>query len=100
MAEATTAVQQRTVWKFPLALQGLISVGMPEGAEILHLDMQGRVPTIWALVEPERPDVMRRFQLVGTGAPLAESDGFPVTHIGTCFDGPFVWHLFEAKDGS
>ena len=98
--EATTAVRQRTIWKFPLALEGLISVAMPEGAEILHFAMQGDTPTIWALVEPSRMNESRHFQLAGTGHPLAESDGSPATHIGTCVHGPFVWHLFEQRDGS
>lgn len=96
---ATTAVRQRTIWKFSLALEGLISLNMPEGAEILHFGMQGNVPTIWALVNEERPAAVRSFQLMGTGHELVELDGFPPAYIGTCFHGPYVWHLFEQRDG-
>ena len=100
--EATTATRQRTVWKFPLGpLHGPAYAWLPEGAAILHFDIQGGEPTIWALVDPERPTEQRKFEFVGTGHPLlAERDGFPSSYIGTCFSGLFVWHLFEAKDGA
>ncbi len=90
-------VWARTVWKFPLPGQGINHVSMPEGAEILHFNMQDE-PTIWALVDPQREIVSRKFQIVGTGHPLAEEENEAFIYVGTCFQGPFVWHLFKASE--
>lgn len=88
----------RTIWKFPLLLQGINHIDMPEGAEILHFNIQEDKPTIWALVNAQRESVSRKFQLVGTGHELIEEDDEPAIYVGTCFQGPFVWHLFKASE--
>ena len=100
MDEVTAGVQERTVWEFPLALESRLPIDMPEGAEVLHFNMQGDTPTIWALVDEKRNFVSRHFLLAGTGHPMQGEDDSLLDYIGTCFHGPFVWHLFEAKDGS
>ena len=81
-----------TIWKFPVPLGDYPTIEMPKGAQVLHFDMQNRL-TIWALVDPSAPKEERHFRLAGTGHPI-NSDGFLI-HLGTCFQGPFVWHLFE-----
>ena len=85
----------RTVYKYPLEwpmASDEFTMSFPEGAELLHFDMQGRAPTIWALVDPDKPVARRTFRLAGTGHPIEAEE---MAHVGTCMDGPFVWHLFE-----
>lgn len=62
---------------------------------ILHVGMQ-RTVTIWVTVDTAAPKVTRVFRVFGTGHPIPD-DWLPV---GTCFDGPFVWHVFERLAGS
>jgi hypothetical protein len=81
-----------TVWKFPFAVKdGEQWVDMPVGAFPIHFAMQGSQPTLWAIVNPKEAREQRAFVIVGTGHEVPE----PSCYQGTCFDGPFVWHLFE-----
>ena len=67
---------------------------MPSGAEILKFGMQKNKPMVWAKVRlEEAPLSKRRLRVVGTGATL---NGEYKYH-GTCFDGPWVWHLIEEE---
>jgi hypothetical protein len=83
----------RAVWKFPLSLAvDEISLLMPQGSRPLAFDMQGDEPMLWALVDTDAPVEPRTFHITGTGHRLPEKD---LLYIGTCFEKPFVWHLFE-----
>lgn len=87
----------KTVWKFPMSSVAA-SFAMPEGAEILHVDLQGDLPCFWALVDPAKPTVSRSFRMVGTGHPI----NFPTDKfIGTFLteEGKFVFHIFEIIPG-
>lgn len=85
----------RTVWKYPIKFGDTIELIMPFGAQILKFDTQDGVLMIWALVYDSVALQTRRFRLVGTGHPLPD---YGLVHIGTCFHGPFVWHLFEVNE--
>lgn len=85
----------RTVYKYSLEVQDNVAVEMKRGADTLHFAMQGGSPTIWALVNPDAPLETRVFRLAGTGHPLELPE--TLDYIGTTFDGPFVWHLFERE---
>jgi hypothetical protein len=68
-------------------------VSMPPGAEILSVQIQGRVPTIWALVDPARSThEVRHFRVLGTGEHVATHPG---KWLATLQDGCLVWHVFE-----
>ena len=84
----------KTVWKFPLELERLTTVAMPAGARIISVGRQkAGVPTIWAEVDSEETaKEIRVFLIVGTGHPLPEID---LAFVGTVFDEPFVWHIYE-----
>lgn len=82
-----------TIWKFQLLRTDRPSVFMPDNAQILHAEMQGGEICIWALVDPEARRVQRTFAIVGTGNPFHDSGAWE--HVGTVFDGPFVWHVFS-----
>lgn len=83
-----------TIWKFPLKISGggLQVVAMPEGAEIISLQMQGDVPTLWAWVNPKSPMNTRAFVMYGTGWGIGDHPG---KYIGTVQHEGFVWHYFE-----
>lgn len=81
------------IWKFPLRLSGgeqLVRT-MPTGAKPVRLAMQNGVPTLWCLCDEKAAQTDRRFVVVGTGHPVPED----YEYIGTCDDGPYVWHAFE-----
>jgi hypothetical protein len=86
------------IWKYPLPMMTGpdYEIQMPAGAQILAVQAQYDVPTIWALVDPSQPPQNRRFSVVGTGHPF-EWDGVTGHHIGTfqVAHGSFVGHLFE-----
>lgn len=85
----------RTIWKFQLEM-GATDVMLPVGAKPLHFGVQGGIPTVWCLVNTERPfNMSRRFTVYGTGHPIHSEEK---CHIGTCFDEGFVWHLFTDWD--
>jgi hypothetical protein len=82
----------KAIWKFPVELTDSPTIKMPAGAKPLHFALQDNQPTLWALVTPSMPLNYHMFRLAGTGHPI-EEDG--LTYVGTCFQGPFVWHLFD-----
>lgn len=90
----------KTVHKFPLAMMGRQQVELPEGAEILAVQAQRNIPTIWAIVDPAPtvPKQQHTFAIYGTGHPMPELEmGAERKYIGTFqqMDGALVFHLFE-----
>lgn len=81
------------VWKFTMRFadgEQLVRT-MPFGAIPVRFGMQGGVPTLWCLVNERNSAQDRRFVIVGTGHPVPNG----CEYIGTCDDGPLVWHAFE-----
>ena len=87
----------RTIWKFPLSTDRSTVILMPICAEILTLQMQNDVPTLWALVDSKAPRESRTFHIFGTGHELPTT---PLRYIGTFQpnDGgsQLVFHVFES----
>ena len=88
----------KTIWKYTFPIQDEHMIPMPQGAEILHVAMQGvtsQTPTLWALVDPKAKLVPRRLSLRGTGHDA--SDLTAADHIATFqqLGGVLVWHLFD-----
>jgi hypothetical protein len=86
------------VWKFVIPMRDVLSIPMPIGAVILHVDCQGVKPLLWALVDPESPDERRDFCFVRTGHPIEPpSPGRQLVHRGSMLmsQGALVCHLFE-----
>lgn len=90
-----------TVHKFPIDLQSGAdqSFMMPMGAEILDVQVQNGVPTLWAFVDTDAPIVQRRIVMVGTGtdAFCATSQRQSRPYIGTVQlrNGMLVLHFFD-----
>lgn len=88
----------RIVYKYPIGLNRLNVLEIPEGAQFLHVAMQRDTPTLWFMVDPQAVDEKRTFVVVGTGEGI-HSRADSLTHLGTVLtsDGEFVWHIFELK---
>jgi hypothetical protein len=86
---------QNTIWKFPLVQGRTNHIEMPVGAEILTVQVQDIVPSIWALVDPNAEKEVRSFNTFGTGHPIEED--IARKYIGTyqLGGGELVFHVFE-----
>jgi hypothetical protein len=87
----------KTIWKYPLpADDGPMK--MPQGAEILCVQMQNENPTLWVLVEPNEPMEERDIRVYGTGHPVP---GYvqKANYIGTVqmMSETLVFHVFEVN---
>lgn len=88
----------RFIYKYPLSLrEAKTLVKMPRDAVVRHVGMQNGDVTIWAEVLPDNPTVTRTFHVFGTGHPITTEPG-STDFVGTVFDGPFVWHVFDAGE--
>jgi hypothetical protein len=80
----------------PLGGSGDLELAFPKGARFLTLQVQGRDPCIWALVDPDAAPQLRRLQWIGTGHDASSLDD--AHYLGTVQTGPYVFHLFD-RDG-
>lgn len=67
---------------------------MPVGAKIVHVAKQGERACIWAEVDPNAENELRKFVIVGTGQTYPDN----FVHVGTFFSDPtgtLVWHIME-----
>ena len=80
----------QTIYKYDLKE----TVLMPEGAEILSLQMQGGSdPSLLAKVDTSRPQVARRFEWYETGHPISDNPGLYVGTVQTRIG--LVFHVFD-----
>ncbi len=83
------------IWKFALNAMANTPIAMPRHAEIIACAKQGSDICIWARIHPATQIENRMFYVVGTGLGEIRPED---PHIGTVFDGPHVWHVFERKE--
>lgn len=81
----------KTIYKYRLSGRYTTTLELPKQAQILSVQSQEGVPTLWALVDTSKELEQRYFTVVGTGWEVEEE----VCHIGTYMEGMFVWHVFE-----
>jgi hypothetical protein len=90
------------VWKYKIPDEDEFTINMPEGAQVLTVQVQPSVRSvvIWALVNPEHRTCQRSFRLAGTGEPI---DWRPeaLRFIGSVqlHRGLRVLHVFEILTG-
>jgi hypothetical protein len=87
----------KKIYKYDVEVNDTFEVEMPDGAEILTVQVQHQQPVIWALVETNNKTVKRFFRLIGTGNPIEMDEQESLNHIGTfqITGGALVFHLFE-----
>lgn len=86
---------KKTIWKYKLPSTTSF-FEMPEGAEILTVQLQNGTPCIWAIVNPDAKLEERTFVFVTTGGHIPAGDN--QKYIGTfqLYDQQLVLHLFES----
>lgn len=85
-------MKSKMIYKYPLVLTEKQSLAMPKNAEILDVQVQNNVIVLWALVDPETNDEVRKFEIFGTGVAMADVTRI---YLGTVQKNGFVWHVFE-----
>lgn len=87
----------KTIWKYTLPRDGQTIEIHDRIVKVLHIAAQDGVPTLWAIVDPDRPrDGYTEIVAWGTGWPLDEIY-YETDYWGTCEDGyGYVWHYFAA----
>ena len=85
---------EQSVWKYPLEIKKIQQIIIPVESEILTIQIQDNIPTLWALVRPNSPSGRRVIQMTGTG--FDDSLRLFGTYINTVQlqDGT-VWHYFD-----
>ena len=73
---------------------GEFIIKMPKDHFTLCVRKQGDHFRIWAIVDPDSPEVDIGFYSAGTGKELPDDS---LRYIDTYMDGVFVWHLFEIQ---
>lgn len=88
------------IYKYPLT-GPMTAVRMPEGAEVLSVQMQGEIPCVWAIVNTVFELETRRFMLVGTGHAVPEGC-YMETYLGTIqmSGGALIFHCFDVSNWS
>lgn len=84
-----------SIWKFNLPVGDANLIPMPAGATLLHVDVHGVTPCLWAAVDTRARKVGRRIQIAGTGhhLPLGEYVGTFQLH-----GGALVFHVFDCGE--
>jgi hypothetical protein len=86
----------KTIWKYILCVAGRQTFPMPDGAQVLSVQMQGNDVCMWAMVDPRARKKCRTFHVFCTGHEI--SDPYDLCHVGTVQDfggSPLVFHVFE-----
>lgn len=85
------------IWKFPLEVTDSQRVGMPPGAKLLTVQMQGPTPCLWALVDETIPHrVTRAIAIYGTGNSMPDEPGEYIATFQMAA-GALVFHAFELR---
>lgn len=84
----------KRIYKYELNEQGVQTLKMPKGAEVISAIEQNNKVIVYAIVDITKENEEREFSVIGTGwnipDELLESNKF----IGTVKVGIFVWHVF------
>lgn len=84
---------KRTIWKYELNMSDEQVIEMPQGTEILSVQVQNGKPCLWAFINfPAREKETRVIEMYGTGHPI---HGEGRKFIDTFQLGEFVGHVFE-----
>jgi hypothetical protein len=91
----------KQIWKYRVEppMEGtLVNIEMPADSLVLDIQVQGRDPVLWAVVDPELPKEVRTFAIFATGIDIPEFH--KLAHVKTfqlvdAFRGSLVFHVFE-----
>ena len=86
------------IWKYPLKIVDTQIVNLPRGAKILSAVKQDGDIILYAAIDNQNPEGTDRIiRILGTDHPFPDYDN--CVFISTVVIAPFVWHVFEKKEG-
>ena len=93
----TPITDEMVIWKYQIDTTDTQKILMPDGAEILTVQIQGGVPCLWAYLNPNNTNTNRKIEVFGTGKPIPEGKR---KYIGTyqLIAYFLVFHVFENLD--
>lgn len=86
----------KTIWEYPVPFDSHFTLELPAGAEMLAVQMQLDMPTLWVLVKPTAPKVETNFRWYPTGGDSCSDHDTKAKHVGTVQWKNLVLHLFRA----
>lgn len=91
-------MSRTTVWKYPLLMEGDVTVSAVEDFKPILVGTQFGVPTLWAEVDPESAPALKSLRLVPTGAPGVQPGD---EYVGSLVldGGNIVSHVYYAPAG-
>lgn len=89
----------KTIYKYPLEIRDSFTLEMPEGAEVLTLQLQEGKPYIWVLVDPTADRIPYTFYMFATGRIEEEKKLNKKNYVGSyqLANGRLVFHLFREE---
>ena len=84
-----------TIYKYQLKA-GRTALSMPQGAQVLTVQMQNGEACLWAKVNPSKPHEVRSFDLRGTGHTMPDDPRLTYVATFQMDDGALVWHVFDS----
>lgn len=65
-SEETQPIRKmKKIYKYAFEISGTYPIDMPVGAEILSVQFQDSTPTLWAMVDPDKPLETRHLAIYG-----------------------------------
>lgn len=82
----------KTIYKYPIKITDEQIINMPIGANIISIQMQNKIATIWAIVSTKEILTSVKIRVFGTGEEIPV--GSVLRHVGSVQDRGYVWHIF------
>ena len=82
------------IWKFKLEHERTQIVKMPLKSEIMDIQMQEDVITMWALCDPDTKEIEVKINMYGTGWETHSNNMIKDDYLATVQQGGLVWHFF------
>lgn len=84
---------KRKIFKYPLQITDSQKLEIPKHSTPLSLQVQDGKPTLWVMVDEEKPKTPVTIICVGTGNPVPDELDI-LGYLGTSQVNGFVWHFF------
>lgn len=87
----------KTIYKYQLAVTDQNIINIPQGSEILCVQIQGEAPCLWVLVDTEEKPEDVLIETFGTGHEIPTDMGIDRAYIGTyqIMGGAQIYHVFR-----
>lgn len=90
----------RMIYKYPLKVEYKQTISLPGRAEVLTVQVQNGVPSLWVSVEPDELAENHTFLTFGTGHAIDSSEDQDIDGMGYVSTyqlegGKLVFHVFE-----